>query len=395
MIFFAVYGILGLTYSGSSEDSSFVYGYVFLDVLVLIYFIYNSLRNGLGGRGIIMLFVSLFFLTVYVLDPPHSKVGIQDGYLFFAESLPAILIAIVLAKTDQLNTLSRYYDVLNIVLTISLLLNFKMFTSGAIGGIAGTTNYQALAYTAAFAFSINIFSLLAGSFYPERFGFFKSWFFYVVELMFLPVQILACIMSGGRGGAVLIILSFIIVVFYAYKWEKRISRTIVTILGITVLGFFVLRVLPDQYSEPILNGLNRQFSYISKSGIDMGETSNRDIVYAEALAAFRERPAFGYGLFKYADRLGSYPHNIFLQVMVQGGVFYLLLFAIFMLALFIKAFKMLNDSSNSLLIIIALYPFVLLMFSGSYTRDPLFWFLVTYLFVINNTSKSNYNMIAE
>ena len=120
----------------------------------------------------------------------------------------------------------------------------------------------------------------------------------------------------------------------------------------------------------------------------MGETSDRDITYGDALDAFYESPAFGYGIYKYADKLGFYPHNIFLQVMVQGGVFYLIIFVTFITVLFVKALRMLKDSTNSLLIIIALYPFVLLLFSGSYTRDPLFWFLVTYLFVVNYTPKS-------
>ena len=388
MIFFVVYGILGLTYTGSSGDSTFVYSYMALDILVLIYFIYNSLRYGMGGKGIIMLIIALIFLAVYYFDPPHSEDGIQDGRIFLAESVPAILIGIVLAKTNRLNTLARFYDVLNIVLTIGLLLNFRMFTSGAIGGLAGTTNYQALSYTAALAFSINIFGLLAGSFYPDRFKFFNSSIFYVIELLFLPVQILACIMSGGRGGAILIILSFIAVFYYVNKWKKKKSKTIFTLLGVAAIGLLVLSILPEQYSDPIFNGLNRQFSYISRGGIDMGETSNRDITYGEALEAFNESPAFGYGLYKYADRLGYYPHNIFLQVMVQGGIFYLSIFILCMIVLFVKAFRMLRDSSNSLLIIIALYPFVQLLFSGSYTRDPLFWFLVTYLFVVNKPSTS-------
>lgn len=388
MIFFVVYGILGLTYSGSSGDRTFIYGYMILDVLVLIYFAFNTFRYGLGEKGIIMLLIALFFLAVYYIAPPYSEDGIQDGRIFLAESLPAIMIAIILAKTNRLNMISRYYDVLNIVLTIGLLLNFRMFTSGAIGGLAGTTNYQALSYTAAFAFSINVFGLFAGNFYPERFTVFRSSAFYVVELIFLPIQMLACIMSGGRGGAILIILSFIVVLYYANKWKKKKSRTIFTVLGIAAFGLLALSFLPEQYSDPIFNGLNRQFSYISNGGIDMGETSDRDITYGDALDAFYESPAFGYGIYKYADKLGFYPHNIFLQVMVQGGVFYLIIFVTFITVLFVKALRMLKDSTNSLLIIIALYPFVLLLFSGSYTRDPLFWFLVTYLFVVNYTPKS-------
>lgn len=391
VIFFVVYGILGLTYSGSSSsDRSFVYGYMVLDIIVLVFFIANSLRNSLHGTEIVMLVIAFLFLGVYYFAPPHTEDGIQDGRIFIAESLPAILIAIVLAKSNRLNTLSRYYDLLNVMLTIGLILNFRIFTSGSIGGLAGTTNYQALSYTAALAFSINIFGLLAGDFYPERFRVFKSTFFYVLELMFLPVQMLACIMSGGRGGAILIILSFIVVFYYANKWKKKKSRTILTLLGIAAIGILLLSILPDQYSDPISNGLSRQFSYIGDNGIDMGKTSNRDITYGKALEAFYENPVFGYGLYRYADKLGFYPHNIFLQVMVQGGVFYLLMFVLFMFLVFRKAFKMLNDSSNSLLIITALYPFVQLLFSGSYTRNPLFWFLVSYLSVVKTTSKSKY-----
>lgn len=390
LIFFAVYGILGLTYSGASNDRGFVYGYMALDIIVLIYFLSNILRHGIHGRDLVMLLIATVFLVVYFVSPPYSEDGIQDGRIFIAESIPAILIGIVLAKTDRLNSLSKYYDILNLILTIGLALNFGLFTSGVIGGLAGTTNYQALSYTAALAFSINLFGILAGKFYPERFKIFNSSFYFVVELVFLPVQILACIMSGGRGGAILIILSFIVVLFYSNKWNKRKSRTLFALLAVAVSGLLVISFLPEQYLDPILNGLNRQFSYIGKEGIDMSETSNRDFAYTEALQAYSESPVYGYGLYKYADRLGFYPHNIFLQVMVQGGTLYLFIFVVSMIAILIKAFRMLKDSSNSLLIIIALYPVVQLLFSGSYTRDPLFWFLVSYIFIVKTPSKNRH-----
>lgn len=52
-----------------------------LDVLVLIYFAFNTFRYGLGGKGIIMLLIALF-LAVYYIAPPYSEDGIQDGRIF-------------------------------------------------------------------------------------------------------------------------------------------------------------------------------------------------------------------------------------------------------------------------------------------------------------------------
>ena len=123
----------------------------------------------------------------------------------------------------------------------------------------------------------------------------------------------------------------------------------------------------------------------------MSRTSGRDIVYATILKSISKRPIFGYGIFNSnASEHGA--HNIFLELLLQGGIIYLL-FWIIVFYLFVRRLLLIikYDNSNLILIPLSVYPFTLLLFSGSYLEQPLFWFVIAYVF--NYSQKQNYKSI--
>lgn len=115
-------------------------------------------------------------------------------------------------------------------------------------------------------------------------------------------------------------------------------------------------------------------------GINWEGTSGRDVVYLNTIHLIEQRPVLGYGLYGMWDVINYYPHNLFLEVLLQGGIVYLIIFS-WMLLLFVrKLFRMVKtDRRYRILGILFLYPFVMLMFSGTYLNTSQFWFAVVFV----------------
>lgn len=135
----------------------------------------------------------------------------------------------------------------------------------------------------------------------------------------------------------------------------------------------------------------RLFSYISADGIDLTQTSNRDAFYNHALLYIKESLFFGYGPFSYVKKTGDfYSHNIFLDILLHGGIVYLSIWIIIFIRFFMKLKLILKNNTNEIILLIPiLSSFILLMFSGTYLEESLFWFSISYVFnykIFKNTT---------
>lgn len=381
--FFVILGIIGTDYAGAENNSSFVLGYMALDLLVLFFFLKHIIKYGIHGKEKTLISLIVVVLLIYVCSNLSNDDGINDGRIFIAETIPAILMAIIVAREGLLRKMDKYYDIAMLVVSLSLVLNFRLFLSGHLG-LGTEKNYQALSYTAAFAYSLNIFGIALGKYYHNRYSFFKTKTFMAIEILLLPIQVLSCVLSGGRGGAIVIVVYTILALYYSAKWNKNGYTIIGVVVGLLIVLGTAISFIPKEYSDNFMTGFGRLFSYVTSNGIDMGATSNRDETYGAALKAFWESPILGYGLFEYADVLGFYPHNMFLSALVQGGLIYFFIFTMTFLFLLRKGFVMLKNSDNAILLILIFYPTLNLFFSGSYIRDANFFFVFCYLFLLSN-----------
>lgn len=133
------------------------------------------------------------------------------------------------------------------------------------------------------------------------------------------------------------------------------------------------------------SGSERAFAYFTDDGIDLGEGgSNRDVVYDTAIELITDSPMFGSGFYAQYDILmreigQPYCHNIFLELILQGGIFYFI-FGVVVLFYFFKAAYRLVKKGDEFIALIPLttLPTVLLMFSGTYLYNPVFWFVVVF-----------------
>lgn len=378
ILFFCTYSFFDVQYAGVEKSSSYVFAHILMGIVVFFIFMKTFLsKKLLLNIKFIWILLFLFLLvSVYYLDKPNCDYGKRILLYFFSSSFFGILIGVDLACNKELFSLAKWIELLMVVITIMLLFNLPKMLGDKALGIG--SSHQTLAYYSAFMYCINLFFILFGNKFENRFSFFSKKLYKIISYLFLLTQVISCFSSGGRGGAVLLIFGTIILLFKAKKRLKNRKAFIYLFISLTFI-YIVYQILPSDIHRLIDNGLERTFSYLSFDGIDMTHTSNRDIVYSNAMHDISMSPFWGYGFFSYLDLSGSYPHNFFLEILLQGGIIYLSIILI-LFVLLIKKMILLLKTNNILILPLILYPFVMLFFSGTYITTMLFWFTITYMY---------------
>lgn len=382
LLFFSFLSIFGLEYRGMEESSGYVIFCVLLAALTLLiftsdYFIFR--RFSLNLNSTILFVLPAFVALVYFIEKATAETAERSLIFYLLFSLPATYIGIYVARRRSIVSMAKWFEVLMLVMTLSVItsLILPLFRNEAFLAFAGSS-HQTASYISAFAYSLNLFFLLFDHRY-QLFRFHYTRIYKISSYILLLLQIAGVLYSGGRGGFVVIINATLILMWLKIRQENYGLKKISTILLFFALGFSFLlsRLLQN---ESFLASSGRVFSYISSGGIDISQTSGREFVYKDALKLITDKPILGYGLFKYSD-FTIFPHNIFLEILLNGGIVYLS-FTIILGYLFFKKFKFIiqKEPENILALAIFIFPITELMFSGTYLETPLFWFVIAYVF---------------
>ena len=381
MIYFAIMSILGREYHGSEESNSFILFCGLSSLVALIIVAIEEIRMK-NKRCTFMFFIPLLIYLVDYLRVSGVFANVpnlnRNTLIFLCYSVPAIFVGTHLANTRSFFKAMKWFDYSMFLLSFGLLLSLPRLLSHQVVTMSGST-YQAFSYMAAFCFGINFYKVLEGDDYQIGRAF--KVILVIVRVVFLAVQFICVFLGGGRGAALLLLVSPLILLRI-----KGISL-LKTILYLTIAIALVVLILGrtgTSMSEQIRSGYERAFSYITDSGIDVEETSGRDQVYEEAFRSIQKRPVLGYGLLGYLVpenySYGYSPHNFFLEILLQGGVIFLMIVIAFLVYIIRKLRRILSvDSRYSYIIPIALYPCVNLLFSGDYLLSSLFWFCLSFI----------------
>lgn len=365
-LYFSYLSLTGSNFSNEISTDSYIVVTLIVDA-VAIGFVLLNLR-GKNRLKFIPIIVPLLLVLLYYFEDGVTTWMFNS---FIAFSLPCCYIGTSMGVDKSINKLSKWLELIMLFVTLAVIVSMPY----VIFARTRDFEYQTYSYYCGFAYSINLFFLLNGKDF-DRFKFFRNKLYDFISVVLLVVQAGCCLMAGGRGGFVLVIVATVAFLLIS----KRIK--IGQLLFIAALFIAIVSILPSEFTDSISLGSERTFSFLQGGKIDLGAASNRDEVYNKAINLISERPILGYGIFGYALYNKSTPHNIILEVMLQGGLIYSLFFWSFMAYIIIKMRKVIMaDKSNRLLLAIGIWPTVELFFSSSYMMFGLFWFVVAYIFV--------------
>ena len=288
---------------------------------------------------------------------------------FGVEGVPAIFLSTYIYRYNRFDIVTRNSDIIMLICTIALGLKIPAMLSGGIGhtSIGGSGGHQEISYSAAFCFLINWINIITGN-TQDRFNLFEKKVWRYLFFAFLPLQAIVCILGGGRGGALLLIIGFVITtfIFLRHRFSKSLPWVFITVS--------ILAYLAVQFGETT-EGFGRTFDYIGNSGIDLDSDLQRRELRQESYRIISESPIIGHGLWNGLAYANFFAHNIFLDVLISGGVVYLFIFILAMIKSMRGCVKLfINDSSKSVFFAWVLYPAVMLLVSGYYLNSSYFWF---------------------
>lgn len=381
LLFFGYNLIIGRVYAGAASDNSYISFMMVVDIVPLYLFLKYIIKGGNTKNIAPILIVLAVFIVAYGLGVGANDITFKSLVAF---TLPAALTGILIAKSNMGSYFAKLLEPFMVFLTITGIVSMRhlLAVSELVAVGEEGVGINSLSYHCGFAFALNLYFLLFGDELPERFKYTKISVYKFFSIALLVVQFVVGLSSGGRGGFILLLVSGIVLVFLRLsKRNARSNKTIVTFLLLITAVIVAVQFMPDNIVEAMTRGSERTFSYIKKGGgIDASATSNRDDVYEDCYEYIAQSPIIGYGLLmKNTPFFGDRPHNVFFEVLLQGGIIYLIVFLWFMIHLFKKMRRLIKHGHGLYMVPIALYPGVMLMFSGTYVSSDLMWFLVSYI----------------
>ncbi len=336
-------------------------------------------RIYIGGLLLCAIIILLYFSTRCFYDEVNNRYTsyfLSMGVRF----IPAVLTGMYMLSHDDIMKKVEY-ALLPFILLYTITLASVAFTANIGVNIAQTfntdfLNYQSISYYSIFAFGFNMYLIVQCSNSYTRYR-----RYILIALAIL--QVIITIMAGGRGAFV---LGCVFTLYFALK-HITVSKLISYILiGLAVL-LTINAILSD--NEIFKMGFERIFNFFGNT--EAIGTDNRWIRWNLAWNAFTKSPVFGHGLGSVFYEVGFYSHNIFTDMLCEGGVVLFLIF-IFVLMKFIRASQILitEDYRNEIIVIVFLCSFVMNSFSGYYLSDTGIWLSLTYVLCKNSLNNRLY-----
>ena len=336
-------------------------------------------RIYIGGLLLCAIIILLYFSTRCFYDEVNNRYTsyfLSMGVRF----IPAVLTGMYMLSHDDIMKKVEY-ALLPFILLYTITLASVAFTANIGVNIVQTfntdfLNYQSISYYSIFAFGFNMYLIVQCSNSYTRYR-----RYILIALAIL--QVIITIMAGGRGAFV---LGCVFTLNFALKhitFSKLISYILI---GLAVL-LTINAILSD--NEIFKMGFERIFNFFGNT--EAIGTDNRWIRWNLAWNAFTKSPVFGHGLGSVFYEVGFYSHNIFTDMLCEGGVVLFLIF-IFVLMKFIRASQILitEDYRNEIIVIVFLCSFVMNSFSGYYLSDTGIWLSLTYVLCKNSLNNRLY-----
>lgn len=241
-----------------------------------------------------------------------------------------------------------------------------------------------------------------------HFAFFRKQKHFLNTIGYLTNLILLIIlMTQASRGAVLAIFILICLIYYVKIVKKVRSNRHLLIMFmsnvIVIIGILIVINLKELllWSYQFLQGLGIEVAAILKTYTMvvnedniLGLLNGRDYFYLKSFELFLQSPIWGHGIGIFGDNYGSYPHNLFLQLLNEGGV--MLMFPVGAvlfgcIQLFLKPSSK-DETVNEwryLLILLFIVAVPRLIFSSYLWQQQSFWLMVFTYFLIKNLHKKN------
>ena len=139
----------------------------------------------------------------------------------------------------------------------------------------------------------------------------RSWL-RILALGVAPLSVLFVLQSGSRGAMLSLFIGLVV-----YLTVHKVERGV--ILSMLLLAFLGALLIATRFGELAVSMFRDRFILLL---LVEGYFTNRDTLLLDGLIAGLQHPVGGLGLagFVQLDSPGTYPHNVFVEALAEGGV---------------------------------------------------------------------------
>lgn len=362
---------------------------------------YLTVRGGMQAGQAIVLYAILFVVAMLMAIACQKKYTTQVRKVVLSVSVLAVLFLFTVLFNEGSNSNTVKFFELFIINSVSsimvaycfvqnqidrrcvdTMLPFLIFPLTVIVGMSAFTfatqsilfdedtalNYQNISYAIA-----EIYAMCA---YYYFFSSVRSTRLYKLikypVLMAMVACVFICLMSGGRGGFLYLLIVSGVLLFLLYR-AKRIS--VASSLIYIGIGCALFVYFADQYNVFDTRG----FSRLSEN---LTDDSARRPFYEAASQFFIDSPLIGHGPGSVFYTVGFYCHNMFYDIAVDMGIVGLILAFFIIVRLFKSLYKfIIQDYFYVLLSLLFLKSFTMSMFSGYWMSNGILWFFIALVYI--------------
>lgn len=326
----------------------------------------------------IILFILSSTLAIFISSNFRSALG--EWKAFYIE--PVIFFIILFTSQKTKKDLENLFFALILSGFITSLLAIYQHFTGFLVPYSFWENHETYRVTAWYGFPNAVGHFLAPlfaiSFYLIISNFKKNNFKTIISILFIPLSFLAIFFAKSTGAIIGILASIFFLLIYYKK-----TRIITIIFSLIVLTIFVFL--------PMSNPIKEELLFQDRSG------QIRLNMWGETSEFLKTEPIFGAGLTSYTEKIIPFhgqvngenieifhhPHNIFLTMWVNLGLFGLFSFVILNLYCIYKYFK--NKNHLTFFILLSLISLLVMgLVDSPYIKNDLafiYWFLFSLFFI--------------
>lgn len=312
--------------------------------------------------GLILFGTSYYFTHLFYYNyPPNAyKLYIGQFLRWGTDSISACLLGMTIVKQVNYKIIHKTIPIVCILVTI-LLSSMVLLNAGRMAqySLSSGMNYQILAYSLALQFGYC-------SYYVFMTDSISSKMIKNILLLLLPLQLVMCMMSGGRGGVVLLIIYILFLLWTMCKSGKYSYLKVIIIIFFSFLFISLFAVLFDLENS---TGFSRSSHLM--------HDSDRINMWVGGFPLLQKYLFNGGGLGSEFFILKGYSHNILIDFILETGILGTIILCVIFFKIYRAVFR--NVFTNDIFIIISIvgiYGLVMNSFSGYWISTYAHWMIL-------------------
>lgn len=334
-------------------------------------YFYKCINNFRGIFPLITILITLFFATLV-----YGPTGVDDtffNYKFLLSIFLFVILSSIFNSDEELIIKNLFIFAIGTTI-LSLAYFFDLIDGGFVERndrlLFLEENPNSLSTRVAMGIVVFFWSSLK-----------KNQSIWLRIALFLPIPFLfnLILASGSKGSFILCVLAILFLLFFSKNIRKKYK-----------IYFVVASIMLLIYFSPLIIESNL-FLRLDSSNI----TTGRSDIWSSAINIFLNNP-LGVGENgylnemnrEYGERIDT--HNVFLYLLVTGGLIPFLLFVKFMIKLLVISYKVSRDEKKPLMIIFWCSMFFVMNKTGGVLTYLILWYFLAMIFSYQQVFKQNY-----